>query len=75
MAATPQDVQANLDAAVAALEKTTLSGAGFVKQHGADWTKWPSSSRWYQAFNAIYTARMEAGRLVAAKLTAAFTTK
>lgn len=72
---TPADVQAKLDAAVTALEKTTSSGASFVKQHGTDWTKWPTSSRWYVACQNIYAARSEVGQLTEAKLTAAFTSK
>lgn len=76
MTASAQDVQAKLDSAWSTLLKTTTSGAGFVKQHGVDWTKWPQGSYWYQAAKSIHDARTEAGSLVApAPPVAAFTIK
>lgn len=72
---TPQDVQAKLDAATAALAKTTNSYTGMVKNYGSDWTKWPTGSNWYIALTNIKAARTEAGQLVGGKvLTAGFVT-
>lgn len=73
--ATPQDVQAKIDAAIVCLKKTTSSGSKTINQYGTDWTKWPTNSNWYQAFSSLYAARTEAGHLVANTLTAAFVSK
>lgn len=72
MSATPQDVQAQLDIAINSLKKTTISYPDFIKRFGTDWTKWPKTSRWYIAVNAIATARKEAGQLTVPRLDADF---
>lgn len=59
MSATPQDVQAKLDAAVAALKKTTV---GYLNNH---WKTPPAGSNWAIALDSIQAARDEAGQLVA----------
>lgn len=64
MTATPADVQAQLDIAVAALAKTNKTYPSMVKTYGSDWTKWPQTSQWYIARKAISDARAEAGQLV-----------
>jgi hypothetical protein len=64
MAATPQDVQAKLDVATAALAKTTLTYPAMVKKYGSDPTKWPPTSYWFQALTAVAAARAEVGQLV-----------
>jgi hypothetical protein len=61
----PQDVQAKLDAATAALAKTTSSYQQMVVRYGTDWTKWPATSQWTIGLTDIAAARAEAGLLVA----------
>jgi hypothetical protein len=75
MSATPKDVQAHLDIATFNLKKTQISGINFIKEHGTDWTKWPKTSFWYIAFQAIAIARKEAGQLTVPILSADFTAK
>ena len=59
MSATPQDVQAKLDAAVSALELTTV---GYKNKY---WKTPPAGSQWALGLAAIAAARAEAGQLVA----------
>jgi hypothetical protein len=70
MTATPQDVQAKLDAAATALTKTTKTYPAQVKLYGSDWTKWPHTSQWYIARKQISDARAEAGQLGGAPIAA-----
>jgi hypothetical protein len=39
--------------AVTDLLATTSSGQQMVKKYGSDWTKWPTTSSWYQALELI----------------------
>ena len=62
--ASKSDVQAKLDAAVAALAKTTSSWPSMVKRYGSDWQKWPTSTQWSIALADIQAARAEVGLLI-----------
>jgi hypothetical protein len=57
--ASPQDVQAKLDQAVAALKQTTV---GYINRK---WTTPPPGTNWANALTLIAAARAEAGQLVA----------
>lgn len=64
MTATPQDVQARIDAAVAELKLTTKSGAQMVRSYGPDVSRWPAG-HWVNGLAGLDAARAEAGLLVA----------
>jgi hypothetical protein len=74
-AATPQDVQAKIDAGL----KDMVAAAAlvpYVKSHGTDPSKWPTSTSIGAAAANFLAARAEAGELVApAPPTAGFTAK
>lgn len=65
MGATPQDVQSKIADAEKLLSGTTLSWPQMEKKYGPDWTKWPMSTLWWQAFTVLQAASAEAGQLAA----------
>lgn len=73
--ATVSDVQAKIDAGVAALQKTTSSYSQMVNKYGMDWKQWPNTTNWYKALTNIEAARTEVGGLTVSTLTAKFTEK
>lgn len=69
---TPEQIQAELDAAVVALAKTTSSYHQMVSKYGADFTRWPKTSSWYIGLTHIANARAAVSGLTTKVLTAAF---
>lgn len=65
MTATPQDVQAKIQAGVDAIEKATKTYAQMVKAYGSDTSKWPAATQWAIALGNWSAAIVEAGHLVA----------
>jgi hypothetical protein len=61
----PQDVQAQLDAATLALSKTTSSYQQMVAKYGTNVAKWPATASWTMGLADIAAARAEAGLLIA----------
>jgi hypothetical protein len=75
MAATIQDIDAKLDAAVSALSNTTSSYKQMVAKYGSDWTKWPATTNWYIALSNIAAAKTEVNQLSVSQLAADFSYK
>lgn len=71
MAATPQDVQAKIDAGMAEIKQATTAPATMVAHHGPDPNNW-TSGHLKTGFLDLLAARAEAGQIVVKTLTAGF---
>lgn len=74
MTATPQDVQAKIDAAMAQIKQATSAPAKMVAAHGPDPANW-TSGHLKTGFIYLLAARGEAGQLTVKTLRASFTSK
>lgn len=74
MSATPQDVQAKLDAAMAEIKQATTAPSKMVAAHGSDPNNW-TAGHLKTGFLDLLAARSEVGQLVTNPLHASFTSK
>lgn len=75
MTASGPDVQAKIDSALAKIVGAAVMTT-YVKNHGSDPAKWPTTTSMGAAASLLLAARAEAGSLVFPyKPTAAFTSK